>query len=110
MTTASTYADAYGDWMRDPAAYWAGEAAGITWTKPWNAAFDPSLGAFGQWFAGGELNTCYNCLDRHVEGGRGDQPALIWDSAMTGEIVSYTYAEMRDRTARDQKRDDGRTR
>ena len=59
-----------------------------------------SLGAYGQWFAGGMLNTCYNCLDRHVEAGRGAQPALIWDSAMTGKVVTHSYAELRDRTAK----------
>jgi propionyl-CoA synthetase len=100
MTTASSYADAYGDWMRDPEAYWAAEAQGITWTKPYNAVFDASLGAFGQWFAGGMLNTCYNCLDRHVEAGRGEQAALIHDSPMTGSVRTFTYAELLDQTAR----------
>jgi len=100
MTNAPSYADAYGDWMRDPAAYWAGEAAGITWTKPWDRIFDASMGAFGQWFAGGELNTCYNCLDRHVEAGRGEQAALIYDSPMTGVVRTFSYAEMLDRTER----------
>jgi propionyl-CoA synthetase len=98
MTTAPSYADAYGDWMRDPAAYWAAEAQGITWTKPWTQIFDPALGAFGQWFAGGELNTCYNCLDRHVETGRGDQPALIYDSPMTGTVTTFTYKDLLSRT------------
>jgi propionyl-CoA synthetase len=98
MTTASSYAEAYGDWMRDPAAYWTAEAQGITWTKPWEKIFDPSLGAFGQWFAGGMLNTCYNCLDRHVEAGRGNQPALIHDSPMTGTVTTFTYADLLART------------
>src|ERR1700712_4523118 len=100
MTTASSYADAYGDWMRDPAAYWAAEAQGISGTKPWEKIFDPSLGAFGQWFAGGMLNTCYNCLDRHVEAGRGDQAALIYDSPMTGVVTTFSYRDLLDRTAR----------
>jgi propionyl-CoA synthetase len=98
MTDAPSYAVAYGDWMRDPAAYWAAEAEGIAWIKPWDTVFDPSLGAFGQWFAGGMLNTCYNCLDRHVEAGRGDQPALIHDSPMTGTITTFTYADLLVRT------------
>ncbi len=42
------------------------------------------------------LNTSYNCLDRHVDAGRGEQTALIWDSAMTGQVVRFTYAELRD--------------
>ena len=62
--------------------------------------FDPSLGPYGQWFAGGTLNTCYNCIDRHVAAGRGEQPALIWDSAMTGRMETFTYAQMQSRTAK----------
>jgi propionyl-CoA synthetase len=94
MTDAATYADAYGDWMRDPSAYWAAEAAGIDWIKPWERVFAPEMGAFGQWFAGGTLNTCHNCLDRHVASGLGDQPALIHDSPMTGTVRTYTYNDL----------------
>ncbi len=95
-----SYDEAYAAWKHDPLAWWANAAEGISWTKRWDQVFDPSLGAHGQWFAGGMLNTCFNCLDRHVDAGRGAQPALIWDSAMTGKVVTYTYAELRDRTAK----------
>src|SRR5271166_7199793 len=91
---AVSYDAAYADWKRDPQAWWANAAEGITWTKRWDRVFDPSLGAYGQWFAGGELNTCYNCLDRHVESGRGEQVALIWDSPMTGQIKTFTYSDL----------------
>ena len=100
MTTATSYAEVYGAWMRDPATFWAGEAQGIAWDKPWDKVFDPSLGPFGQWFAGAELNTCYNCLDRHVEAGRGDQAALIYDSPMTGTVRTFTYSDLLKRTAK----------
>ncbi len=100
MTTASSYDAAYGAWRTDPEAWWAAAAEGITWSRKWDKVFDPSLGAYGQWFAGGELNTCFNAVDRHVEAGRGDQPALIWDSAMTGKIVTHTYRDMQTRTAK----------
>jgi propionyl-CoA synthetase len=100
MTQISRYADAYAGWLRDPAAYWAEEAAGITWTKTWDTIFDPAMGAFGQWFAGGMLNTCHNCLDRHVEAGRGDQVALIHDSPMTGSVRHFTYAQVLAETAK----------
>jgi len=100
MSNATSYDEAYGSCLRDPAAWWAEAAEGIAWTKRWDRPFDASLGAYGQWFAGGELNTCYNALDRHVEAGRGDQPALIWDSPMTGRLDILTYAQMRDRTAK----------
>jgi propionyl-CoA synthetase len=100
MTAAISYADAYGASMRDPATFWAAEAQGITLYKPWDKVFDPGLGPFGQWFAGAELNTCYNCLDRHVEAGRGDQPALIYDSPMTGTVRTFTYLDLLKSTAK----------
>ena len=96
----TTYDEAYGAWQRDPEAWWAEAAQGITWTKPFDKVFDPTLGAYGQWFAGGELNTCHNALDRHVDAGRGEQAALIWDSAMTQRVLTLSYRQMRDRTAK----------
>ncbi len=100
MTDNALYDTARAAWIRDPEAWWAQAAAGISWTKPWDRVFDASLGAYGQWFAGGMLNTAFNCLDRHVDAGRGEQAALIWDSAMTGEVVTHTYRALRDRTAK----------
>ena len=100
MTTATSYADVYGASMRDPLTFWAAEAQGITWDKPWDKVFDPNIGPFGQWFAGASLNTCYNCLDRHVEAGRGDQAALIYDSPMTGTVRTFTYSDLLKRTAK----------
>jgi propionyl-CoA synthetase len=58
------------------------------------------MGPFGQWFAGAALNTSYNALDRHIEAGRGEQPALIWDSPMAGRLETYSYTALRDRVAR----------
>src|ERR1700748_1836426 len=98
MNTTVSYDEAYAAWQRDPHAWWAKAAEGISWTKPWDRVFDPSLGAFGQWFTGGMLNTCYNCLDRHVETGRGDQAALIYDSPMTGTVQTFTYRDLLART------------
>jgi propionyl-CoA synthetase len=98
--TTMTYDEAYADWQQDPAAWWENIAEGITWERRWDKAFDATLGAYGQWFAGGRLNTCYNCLDRHVEAGRGAQTALIWDSAMTGRVETFSYAQMQARAAK----------
>jgi propionyl-CoA synthetase len=100
VLTASDYDREFASWKRDPEAWWAEAAEGITWYKRWDKVFDPSSGPYGRWFAGGVMNTAYNCLDRHVDAGRGDQLALIWDSAMTGKIVKYTYRELRDRVAK----------
>ena len=52
-----------------------------------------------RWFVGGKLNTCYNALDRHIEAGRGDQAALIYDSPVTDQVLQFTYSELRDLTA-----------
>ena len=100
--TASTsaYAAAYASCQADPDAWWAKAAKDIDWTRRWDQVFDPSLGVYGQWFAGAKLNVAQNCLDRHVDAGRGAQAALIWDSPMAGEQRSFTYSELLDRVAR----------
>jgi propionyl-CoA synthetase len=100
MTDAALYDKAFAEWQADPQAWWAKAAEGIDWTKRWDSVFDPSLGAYGQWFAGGELNTCHNCLDRHVAGGRADQAALVWDSPMTGKLETFTYRDLLNRVAK----------
>ncbi len=97
---ASGYEAAYAAWRHDPEAWWADIAEGITWDRRWDKVFDRARGPYGTWFPGARLNTCFNCLDRHVAAGRGARPALIWDSPMTGRIETFTYAELQDRTGR----------
>jgi len=95
---ASRYPEIYAGWKADPQAFW-GEAAGaIDWFTPPETVFDEKAGVYGRWFEGGVCNVCHNALDRHVAE-RGAQPALIYDSAMTGETATYTYEEMRDEVA-----------
>jgi propionyl-CoA synthetase len=94
---ASRYHEVYEGWKRDPEAFWAEAAAEIDWIKPWDKVFDETLGGYGQWFAGAECNTCYNCLDRHVERGRPGQPAIIYDSPITGAKATYSYEETLER-------------
>ena len=72
----------------------------MIWEKSWNVVFDASRPPFFRWFKGGILNTCWNALDVHVDRGRGDQLALIYDSPVTGRIRRYTYRELSDLTAR----------
>jgi propionyl-CoA synthetase len=79
--------------------FWADAAAGIDWHKSWDQVLDDSNAPFYRWFTGGKLNTCYNALDRHVENGRGEQTALIYDSPVTSSKRSLTFAELRDETA-----------
>jgi len=91
---ASRYADVYQAWKDNPEGFWEKAAAEIDWSKPFSKVFDGDQGAFGRWFPDAECNTCYNCLDRHVERGRPGQPALIYDSPITGAKKTYTYEEL----------------
>ncbi len=95
----SRYREVYESWQRDPEGFWGKAAEDIDWVKPADKIFDPDAGVYGHWFAGAQCNTCYNCLDRHVERGRGDQPALIYDSPITGSTKIYTYGELLDEVA-----------
>ena len=77
-----------------PEEFWADCATDLVWTKPWDKVLDDSDVPFYQWFSGGEINTCYNALDRHCEGGRAEQAALIYDSPVTGHVRKYSYGQL----------------
>ncbi len=94
------YPTTYADWQADPIGFWEKAAEEIHWYKKWDTALDESEAPIYRWFKGGETNTCYNCLDRHVDGGRADQNALIYDSPITGQLRKYTYRELRDEVAK----------
>ena len=93
----SRYHETYSSWKSDKEGFWKEAAKGVDWITPYSKIFDGSQGTYGRWFVGGELNTCYNCIDRHVEHGRPGQPALIYDSPVTGAKRTYTYKDMQDR-------------
>jgi len=95
----SRYQEVYQSWKQDPEAFWSEAGRGIEWFKPWEKVFDPNKGQYGRWFVGAECNTCYNCLDRHLEE-RGEQVALIYDSPVTGTVRRYTYRELLDEVSR----------
>lgn len=84
----------------DPEGFWAEAAEAIFWNRRWDSVLDDSNPPFHRWFAGAQVNTCYNAVDRHVEAGRGQQPALIYDSPVTGTTATLTYADLQDHTAR----------
>ena len=86
--------------LNEPENFWAEAAQGVHWFKPWNKVLDDSGKPFYRWFSGGEVNTCYNALDRHVENGRAEQVALIYDSPVTQTIRSFTFRELRAEVAR----------
>ncbi len=90
----SDYHKTYAEWEANPQQFWANEAKAIQWTKPWDKVFDPKANVYGEWFVGATCNTCYNCLDYHVENGRADQLAIIYDSPITGAKRTYTYAQL----------------
>ncbi len=90
----SRYHEVHARSLADPEGFWAEAAREIDWIEPAKKIFDPAMGAYGRWFAGAVVNTCYNALDRHVANGRADQVALIHDSPLTNSISKFTYAEM----------------
>jgi propionyl-CoA synthetase len=85
--------------VADPEKFWLDAAAGIDWHRAPTRALDASRPPFYRWFPDGELNICHNALDRHVDAGRGEQAALIYDSPVTGTQRTYTYAGLRDEVA-----------
>ena len=95
-----SYRTEYRRSIDDPAGFWGEAAKGITWDREPTRILDDTNLPFYRWFADGEMNTCYNALDRHVEGGRGDQAAVIYDSPVTDTVRSYSYREMQDQVAR----------
>src|SRR5262249_51639840 len=90
----SRYHEVHARSLADPEGFWAEAAREIDWIAPAKKIFDPSTGAYGRWFSGAVVNTCYNALDRHVAGGRAEQVALIHDSPLTNSIMKFTYAEL----------------
>jgi propionyl-CoA synthetase len=86
-----TYKEVYRSWLEDREGFWAEAAESIHWYKKWDQILDTSRAPFYRWFPGAQLNTCYNLLDVHVEKGRAEQLALIYDSPVTGLTRSYTY-------------------
>ena len=97
---STTYHEVYAHWRSAPEAFWAEAAEGVHWYRRWDAILDRSRAPFYRWFAGGEVNSCYNALDRHVENGRAEQVALIYDSPVTSTVRAFTYRELRDEVAR----------
>ena len=97
--SGGAFHDVYARSLSDPDGFWADVAADLHWDRSWDEVLDDSHPPFYRWFVGGELNTCYNAVDLHVEQGRGDQDALIYDSPVTGVKTRFTYSELRDEVA-----------
>ena len=95
----SGYRQTYDRWRTDPEAFWAEAAREISWIRAPDRIFDPEAGVYGHWFPDARVNACYNAVDRHVDGGRGEQAALHYDSPVTGTKRTMTYSELLDETA-----------
>ncbi len=94
------YKDVYAAWQTDPEGFWMDAAKAIDWDRmPSKALFDDKAPIY-EWFSDGLVNTCWNAVDRHAEGGRGDQVAIIHDSPITGTQQKITFSELQDRVAR----------
>ncbi|QNH60594.1 AMP-binding protein [Hymenobacter sediminicola] len=102
MNPATSYAAAYAASLADPDAFWARQARQLAWFRepPRPVLSQDAATGFYRWFRGGQLNTAWLCLDYHVHNGRAEQPALLYDSPVTGTKRAYTYHELLDLTAR----------
>ena len=94
-----SYKAVYEGWQRDPEGFWMDAAKAIHWDQaPSKALFDDKAPIY-EWFSDGLTNTCYNAVDRHVEAGRGAQPAIIYDSPVTDTKATITYAQLQQQVA-----------
>jgi propionyl-CoA synthetase len=94
-----TYKDVYQSWQSNPEGFWLDAAQTIDWITPPNVALSATKDGEQEWFADAMVNTCWNAVDRHVQAGRGDQNAIIYDSPVTDTISHITFAELQDRVA-----------
>ncbi|PZU86318.1 MAG: propionyl-CoA synthetase [Chelatococcus sp.] len=93
------YHETYARWQADPEVFWAQAAQAVEWIRPPQRIFDAGEGVYGRWFPDATCNTCFNALDRHVRDGRGEQPALIYDSPITGSKAVFSYTQVLDEVA-----------
>jgi propionyl-CoA synthetase len=92
--------EVYARSLKDPEGFWSEAAEALHWDRRWDRVLDDSRPPFYRWFAGGRLNTCYNAVDRHVEAGRGDQAAVIYDSPVTGTKRTLSFEDLQSEVAR----------
>ncbi|WP_278921893.1 propionate-CoA ligase PrpE [Pseudophaeobacter profundi] len=94
-----SYKETYAQWKADPEAFWMQAAEAIDWDTPPSKALTTKGEGLFEWFADAKVNTCYNAVDRHVEAGRGEQTAIIYDSPITHTKREISYVELRNRVA-----------
>lgn len=96
----TAYGRAFASARDNPETFWGEMAQDINWFEPWSKTLHVEDPVFPNWFVGGKLNMCYNAVDRHVESGRGEQPAIIYDSPVTGTKQIITFRELQDQVSR----------
>ncbi|GII01576.1 acetate--CoA ligase [Planobispora takensis] len=96
---ANVTEQAYAEAEADRLAFWEKQAGRLDWSKRWDTTLDWNP-PFAKWFVGGELNIAYNCVDRHVEAGRGDKVAYHWEGEPEGDARTITYADLRREVAK----------
>ena len=97
--SANVKIDAYDEAASDRSAFWAAQAERISWAEPFTEVLDWTDPPFAKWYVGGRLNAAYNCVDRHVEEGRGDRVAFHWVGE-PGDTRTLTYADLQDEVSR----------
>ena len=95
-----TYEEAFRESLDSPDTFWGRAAEEIHWEKKWDRVLEFSNPPFCKWFPGAALNSCFNAVDWHVEQGRGDQTAVIYDSPVTDTIQKFTYHELKERVSK----------
>jgi acetyl-CoA synthetase len=95
ISSMEDYRRMYDDSIKNPESFWEGQADRISWFQKWNKVWDWNFDdAHIKWFEGAKLNACYNCIDRHVEDGHGEEIGLIWEGNDPNESKKYTYSEL----------------
>jgi len=97
---ANATADLYLEAQEDRLAFWAAQAKRLSWDTPFTEVLDWSGAPVAEWFVGGKLNVAYNCVDRHVDSGRGDRIAIHWEGEPVGDTRTITYAQLKDEVCR----------
>ena len=92
------FQNVYEDWQHDQEQFWAKQAEAVSWMEHPKTVFK-KIDNQERWYPDGTLNTCYNCVDRHVENGRGEATALIYDSPVTGKQESLSFLDLQERVS-----------